>query len=148
MQDGAKLIYKVDLPPETRHGTFVAPQAYELPSLDLITGEVFGPILHVLRYRKRDLDKVIDNINALGYGLTFGIQSRIDETIDHIQNRIHAGNIYVTATPSAPSSVSSLLEGVGCQALAPKPAAHIICLAFALKALSPSIPPPLAVMPV
>ena len=95
MQKEAKLIYKVDLPSETRHGTFVAPQAYELSSLDLITGEVFGPILHVLRYRKRNLDRVIDNINALGYGLTFGIQSRIDETIDHIQRRIHAGNLYV-----------------------------------------------------
>ncbi|MFW0102641.1 MAG: bifunctional proline dehydrogenase/L-glutamate gamma-semialdehyde dehydrogenase PutA [Coxiella-like endosymbiont] len=95
MQQEAKLIYKVDLSPETGHGTFVAPQAYELPSLDLITGEVFGPILHVLRYRKRNLDKVIDDINALGYGLTFGIQSRIEATIDHIQSRIHAGNIYV-----------------------------------------------------
>lgn len=95
MKKEAKLIYKVDLPPETRYGTFVAPQAYELPSLDLITGEVFGPILHVLRYRKRNLDKVIDDINGLGYGLTFGIQSRIDQTIDHIQSRIHAGNIYV-----------------------------------------------------
>lgn len=95
IQKESKLIYKANLPPETRYGTFFAPQAYELPSLDLITGEVFGPILHVLRYRKRDLDKVIDNINALGYGLTFGIQSRIDQTIDHIQSRIHAGNIYV-----------------------------------------------------
>lgn len=95
MQKEAKLIYKADLPPETRYGTFVAPQAYELPSLELIKGEVFGPILHVLRYRKQDLDKVIDDINALGYGLTFGIQSRIDKTINHIQSRIHAGNIYV-----------------------------------------------------
>ena len=95
MQKEAKLIYKVDLPSEARYGTFVAPQAYELPNLDLITGEVFGPILHVLRYRKQNLDKIIDDINALGYGLTFGIQSRIDETINHIQSRIHAGNIYV-----------------------------------------------------
>ena len=95
MQKEAKLIYKVDLPPETKHGTFVAPQAYELPSLNLVTEEVFGPILHVLRYHKQNLDEVIDNINALGYGLTFGIQSRIDTTINYIQNRIHAGNIYV-----------------------------------------------------
>lgn len=95
MQKKSKLIYKVNLPLAATHGTFLAPQAYELSNLSLIKGEVFGPILHVLRYRRQDLDKVIDDINGLGYGLTFGIQSRIDETIDYIQRRINAGNIYV-----------------------------------------------------
>lgn len=95
MIKNAKLIYKVKLPAEASYGTFIAPQAYELPNLDLLTQEVFGPILHVIRYRREDLDQVIDSINALGYGLTFGIQSRIDETVDYIQSRIKAGNIYV-----------------------------------------------------
>ncbi|WP_259411899.1 bifunctional proline dehydrogenase/L-glutamate gamma-semialdehyde dehydrogenase PutA [Coxiella burnetii] len=95
MQKEAKLIYKVDLPRETDFGTFVAPQAYELPNLGLITEEVFGPILHVIRYKRENLNKVIEEINGLGYGLTFGIQSRIDETVDYIQQRINAGNIYV-----------------------------------------------------
>ncbi|WP_423063713.1 bifunctional proline dehydrogenase/L-glutamate gamma-semialdehyde dehydrogenase PutA [Candidiatus Paracoxiella cheracis] len=95
LQEKAKLIYKVELPPETNHGIFVAPQAYELPDLTLCQKEFFGPILHVIRYQRKDLDKVIDDINNLGYGLTFGIQSRIDEQIEHIQRRIKAGNIYV-----------------------------------------------------
>jgi RHH-type proline utilization regulon transcriptional repressor/proline dehydrogenase/delta 1-pyrroline-5-carboxylate dehydrogenase len=95
MTQNAKLIYKVKLPAETAAGTFIAPQAYELPNLNLLTQEVFGPILHVIRYRREDLDQVIDAINHLGYGLTFGIQSRIDETVDYIQSRIKAGNIYV-----------------------------------------------------
>lgn len=95
MQKEAKLVYRVNLPAETQHGTFVAPQAYVLPDISLVTREVFGPILHIIRYRYEDLDKLIDSINALGYGLTFGIQSRIDETIDYIQSRIKAGNIYV-----------------------------------------------------
>lgn len=95
MQKEAVLIYKVDLSHEMNYGTFIAPQAYELPNLGLITEEIFGPILHVIRYKREDLDKVIEEINNLGYGLTFGIQSRIDATVDYIQRRIHAGNIYV-----------------------------------------------------
>ncbi len=92
MSRQAKLIYKVPLP---HSGTFVAPQAYELPDLSLLKREVFGPILHVIRYAKNDLPQVVDSINALGYGLTFGIQSRIDTTIDYLQRHIQAGNIYV-----------------------------------------------------
>lgn len=91
----AKLIYKVAMPPEATFGTFFAPQAYELPGLHLLTREIFGPILHVIRYKREDLDRVIDSINSLGYGLTFGIQSRIDNTVRHIQSRIRAGNVYV-----------------------------------------------------
>ena len=77
------------------HGTFFGPHAYEIPSLDTLTRELFGPILHVVRYASRDLDRVIDAINATGYGLTLGIHSRIDGTIEHIQQRVRAGNCYV-----------------------------------------------------
>lgn len=95
MRREAKLIYEVQLPSMASKGTYIAPQAFELSSLSLLKREVFGPILHVVRYRSQDLDKVIDDINALGYGLTFGIQSRIDEKVDYIQSRIKVGNIYV-----------------------------------------------------
>jgi RHH-type proline utilization regulon transcriptional repressor/proline dehydrogenase/delta 1-pyrroline-5-carboxylate dehydrogenase len=57
--------------------------------------EVFGPVLHIVRYRRADLAKVIDTINGTGYGLTLGVHSRIDETIDFIVSRAHVGNIYV-----------------------------------------------------
>lgn len=90
-----KLIYKVALPSWAQAGTFIAPQAYELPDLSLLKKEVFGPILHVIRYPRKSLDAVIDSVNALGYGLTFGIQSRIDEQVEYIEKRIQAGNIYV-----------------------------------------------------
>lgn len=95
MAERARLIYKVELPPEMQHGTFISPQAYELPDLSLLQREVFGPILHVIRYAKNQLPQVVDSINNLGYGLTFGIQSRIDSTIDYLQTHIQAGNIYV-----------------------------------------------------
>ncbi|NCT68529.1 MAG: bifunctional proline dehydrogenase/L-glutamate gamma-semialdehyde dehydrogenase PutA [Rhodanobacteraceae bacterium] len=77
------------------HGTFVAPRAWEIPSLALLTREVFGPALHVVRWKASELDAVIDAINATGYGLTLGIHSRIDATIEHIARRAKVGNCYV-----------------------------------------------------
>jgi RHH-type proline utilization regulon transcriptional repressor/proline dehydrogenase/delta 1-pyrroline-5-carboxylate dehydrogenase len=90
-----RLIYQAPLPDACQHGTFFAPCAYEIPDLSVLQHEVFGPILHVIRYSRRHLDKVIDAVNNTGYGLTLGIHSRINETVRYIQERIHAGNTYV-----------------------------------------------------
>lgn len=90
-----KLICAMALDEQHRHGTFFAPRAYEIDSLKRLPKEVFGPILHVIRYAARDLDQVIEAINATGYGLTLGIHSRIDATIEHISKNIRAGNHYV-----------------------------------------------------
>jgi RHH-type proline utilization regulon transcriptional repressor/proline dehydrogenase/delta 1-pyrroline-5-carboxylate dehydrogenase len=95
MDREAKLIRAVETGPACSHGTFFGPRAYEIPALSTLTREVFGPVLHVVRYAARDLDAVIDAINATGYGLTLGIHSRIDGTIAHIQRRVRAGNCYV-----------------------------------------------------
>jgi RHH-type proline utilization regulon transcriptional repressor/proline dehydrogenase/delta 1-pyrroline-5-carboxylate dehydrogenase len=76
-------------------GTFVAPTVLEIGSMAELQREVFGPVLHIVRYRRADLAKVIDTINGTGYGLTLGVHSRIDETIDFIVSRAHVGNIYV-----------------------------------------------------
>lgn len=75
--------------------TFVMPIMFELKDLSELTHEVFGPVLHVVRFDGDDLDGLIDEINAKGYALTHGIHSRIDKTIKHISERIHAGNIYI-----------------------------------------------------
>ena len=77
------------------NGTFVAPTLIELDHIDQLEREVFGPVLHVVRYARTDLDKTIGAINGLGYGLTFGLHTRLDETVDNVTSRIHAGNIYV-----------------------------------------------------
>ncbi len=95
MDAEATLIHRCALPPGCEHGTFLAPVAYELHSLEQLPGEVFGPILHVLRYRAAELDALLDALNARGYGLTFGIHSRIDTFVEHVQQRIRAGNVYV-----------------------------------------------------
>jgi RHH-type proline utilization regulon transcriptional repressor/proline dehydrogenase/delta 1-pyrroline-5-carboxylate dehydrogenase len=88
-------VEQVALPGETRKGTFVAPTIIEMASLKELKREVFGPVLHVIRYRRADLDRLIDEINATGYGLTFGLHTRLDETIAHVTSRVRAGNIYV-----------------------------------------------------
>lgn len=77
------------------YGTFFAPRAWELKSLSQLDKEIFGPALHVVRWKAAELDQVIDAINATGYGLTLGVHSRIDETIDRIAARAKVGNIYV-----------------------------------------------------
>ncbi|WP_233237508.1 trifunctional transcriptional regulator/proline dehydrogenase/L-glutamate gamma-semialdehyde dehydrogenase [Bordetella sp. LUAb4] len=78
-----------------RHGTFVPPTLIEIGSLRELKREVFGPVLHVVRYQRDQLDGLLDDINGSGYGLTFGVHTRIDETIAHVTRRIHAGNMYV-----------------------------------------------------
>ena len=90
-----RLLYQCPLPAGTEHGTFFAPRAFEIDSAERLHGEVFGPILHVVRWRADRLDAVLDEVAATGYGLTLGIQSRIDETARYILARLHVGNSYV-----------------------------------------------------
>jgi RHH-type proline utilization regulon transcriptional repressor/proline dehydrogenase/delta 1-pyrroline-5-carboxylate dehydrogenase len=96
MRGQAKLIARAKLDPEaTAHGSFFAPTAWEIDAIDRLHKEVFGPALHVVRWKADQLDQVIDAINATGYGLTLGIHSRIDETIERIVARVRVGNTYV-----------------------------------------------------
>jgi len=76
-------------------GFYFSPAIIEINSINDLSEEVFGPILHIVSYAFDDLDKVIEDINATGYGLTFGIHSRINSKVEYISKRIHAGNIYV-----------------------------------------------------
>ena len=95
MAKEARLIKQANAGEDTAHGTFFAPRAWELTSLDQLHREIFGPALHVVRWKADQLDAVIDQINATGYGLTLGVHSRIDETIDRIAARVKVGNVYV-----------------------------------------------------
>ncbi len=83
------------LPEACRHGTFVAPTIVEIARIADVEREVFGPVLHVLRFRRGALDRLVADINATGYGLTFGLHTRIDETIARVLGRVEAGNVYV-----------------------------------------------------
>lgn len=91
----AKLIKAVALSEDCAHGSFVAPHAYELKNLSQLNREIFGPILHVIRYEASKLDDILNQINETGYGLTLGIHSRIDATVNHIAKTVRVGNCYV-----------------------------------------------------
>ncbi len=95
MDQEARLLATVPRPDDLLAGHWFAPRAYEIDSLDRLSGEVFGPVLHVLRYRARELDAVLDAINATGFGLTVGCHSRIDRVQRHVVTRVRAGNAYV-----------------------------------------------------
>ena len=95
MRREAKELIDLPMPDVCRDGTFVTPAAYEIPQLSMLEREVFGPILHVVRYSRGSLDKICQDINATGYGLTLGIHTRIDTTAEFIAGRVRAGNIYV-----------------------------------------------------
>jgi RHH-type transcriptional regulator, proline utilization regulon repressor / proline dehydrogenase / delta 1-pyrroline-5-carboxylate dehydrogenase len=95
MRDRGRKVEQQPLSDETAHGTFVPPTIIELDSIADLEREVFGPVLHVIRYRREDLDALIDAINATGYGLTFGLHTRLDETIAQVTSRIKAGNLYI-----------------------------------------------------
>ena len=88
-------IEQLALHPDCRQGTFIAPTIIDINQISDVEREVFGPVLHVLRYKREQASDLIQSINNTGYGLTFGVHSRIDESIDKWVQQIRAGNLYV-----------------------------------------------------
>ncbi len=95
MAKDARVLHRCELPDSTDGGTFFAPTLIEIDSIDQLEREVFGPVLHVLRYRARDLAATLDAVNATGYGLTMGLHSRIDARARKLAELSGAGNIYI-----------------------------------------------------
>ncbi|MDA9296222.1 bifunctional proline dehydrogenase/L-glutamate gamma-semialdehyde dehydrogenase PutA [Porticoccaceae bacterium] len=95
MHREAKLIAKVELDSSCENGSFVAPYAFEIDSLDLLTEEVFGPILHVVRFDSDKLGEVLKQINNTGFGLTLGVHSRIQAFAQKVFSNTIAGNTYI-----------------------------------------------------
>jgi RHH-type proline utilization regulon transcriptional repressor/proline dehydrogenase/delta 1-pyrroline-5-carboxylate dehydrogenase len=91
MKQGARVHFAGDAP----EGNYVAPHIFELSSADQLTEEVFGPILHVMRYPAERLASVLRSIERSGYGLTLGIHTRIHDTIEQVIDALQVGNIYV-----------------------------------------------------
>ncbi len=94
-QKDGRLIYRGPGPGSGAKGYFVPPAIIELECLSELKEEVFGPVLHVLRYDAGKLLSLLDQINGLGYGLTLGIQSRIEQRAEYIRERVRTGNVYV-----------------------------------------------------
>jgi RHH-type proline utilization regulon transcriptional repressor/proline dehydrogenase/delta 1-pyrroline-5-carboxylate dehydrogenase len=95
MIEEATLIAKIELGPHCKNGSFVAAHVFELQSINQLHDEVFGPILHVIRYSAKNLSEVINQINETGYGLTLGIHSRIEAFAETVFRNTIAGNTYI-----------------------------------------------------
>jgi RHH-type transcriptional regulator, proline utilization regulon repressor / proline dehydrogenase / delta 1-pyrroline-5-carboxylate dehydrogenase len=91
----ATKLFQVKLSKACQNGHFFAPCAFEIEQISQLKSEVFGPILHVIRFKQSNLGQVIDDINGTGYGLTHGIHSRINDKVEMIASRIRSGNVYV-----------------------------------------------------
>lgn len=95
MKKTARMSYHAKLQPECAEGIFVAPTIFEIGSINELKREVFGPVIHIIRFDGEDFDKVITEINSSGYGLTQGLHSRLEEAAAKVYNNIKAGNIYI-----------------------------------------------------
>jgi len=95
MSAKSRLIHRCEVPAGLSGGTFFAPVALEIDAMDSLTQEVFGPVLHVLRYQGKSMQEAMDAVNATGFGLTMGLHSRIDSRVRAFVARSGAGNIYI-----------------------------------------------------
>jgi RHH-type proline utilization regulon transcriptional repressor/proline dehydrogenase/delta 1-pyrroline-5-carboxylate dehydrogenase len=116
----AKKICRLKPPKEAAHGCFVAPAFYEIQSLSQLNRENFGAILHVIRYAGDKLDEVVEAINATGYGLTLGLQSRIDTVRDYVEAHARVGNFYVNRNQIGAVVESQPFGGEGLSGTGPK----------------------------
>ena len=122
--NASRILFQTPSAPACAAGTFVAPTLLEIGSIGELTHEVFGPVLHVMRFKRRGLARLIADINRTGFGLTLGIHSRIGETIDFVAARARVGNIYVNrsmigAVPGVQPFGGEGLSGTGPKAGGP-----------------------------
>ncbi len=106
--------------PAPATGTFTAPVVIAVKDIAAIEREVFGPVLHVATFRAEDLPAVVDAVNATGYGLTFGLHTRIDDRVQMVVDRIHAGNVYVNRNQIGAVVGSQPFGGEGLSGTGPK----------------------------
>jgi RHH-type proline utilization regulon transcriptional repressor/proline dehydrogenase/delta 1-pyrroline-5-carboxylate dehydrogenase len=116
----AKTLIDLALPEACKAGTFVTPAIYELASIALLEEEVFGPCLHVVRYKADKLDQVCEALNATGYGLTLGLHSRIEDTVEQVARSVRVGNMYVNRNQIGAIVGSQPFGGEGLSGTGPK----------------------------
>jgi RHH-type transcriptional regulator, proline utilization regulon repressor / proline dehydrogenase / delta 1-pyrroline-5-carboxylate dehydrogenase len=120
LDKNAKKISRLEPPKEAANGCFVPPAFYEIQSLSQLNRENFGAILHVIRFAGDKLDEVVEAINTTGYGLTLGLQSRIDTVRDYVEAHAHVGNFYVNRNQIGAVVESQPFGGEGLSGTGPK----------------------------
>ena len=116
-EKAGKVLKKLPVPND---GSYVSPAVVEVGGIEDLEREIFGPILHVATFKARDIDKVVDSINNRGYGLTFGLHTRIDDRVQQIVERIHVGNVYVNRNQIGAIVGSQPFGGEGLSGTGPK----------------------------
>ncbi|MBB3183949.1 RHH-type proline utilization regulon transcriptional repressor/proline dehydrogenase/delta 1-pyrroline-5-carboxylate dehydrogenase [Halomonas fontilapidosi] len=116
-QKAGKVLKTLPAPDE---GTFVTPAVVKVGGIEDLEREIFGPVLHVATFKARDIDKVVDAINDRGYGLTFGLHTRIDDRVQQIVERVHVGNVYVNRNQIGAIVGSQPFGGEGLSGTGPK----------------------------
>jgi RHH-type proline utilization regulon transcriptional repressor/proline dehydrogenase/delta 1-pyrroline-5-carboxylate dehydrogenase len=130
LRANAKKLHECELPADLE-GHFFAPVAYEIESIRQLERENFGPILHVVRFDKRALDRVLDEINGSGYGLTMGLHTRLDARVEHVRSRARVGNLYVNRNIIGAVVESQPFGGEGLSGTGPKAGGPHYVLRFA-----------------
>ncbi|MBE7211353.1 MAG: bifunctional proline dehydrogenase/L-glutamate gamma-semialdehyde dehydrogenase PutA [Gluconacetobacter diazotrophicus] len=126
MRAAGHRVHRLTLPPECRSGCFVPPTVIEIDHIAQLGGEVFGPVLHVLRFEGDRLEDTIEAINRTGYGLTFGVHTRIDDTLRRAVGRSDAGNVYVNRNLIGAVVGSQPFGGGGLSGTGPKAGGPLI----------------------
>ncbi|MEM8799555.1 MAG: bifunctional proline dehydrogenase/L-glutamate gamma-semialdehyde dehydrogenase PutA [Pseudomonadota bacterium] len=120
IRDKTQLIAEANLSDETSKGVFFAPRLIEISSLDALEGEVFGPIVHILRFQNKDLDTHLGALAKTGYGLTFGLHSRLEGRYRELFSKTRAGNVYVNRNIIGAVVGSQPFGGQGISGTGPK----------------------------
>ncbi len=131
-REGRKLV-DLRLPPECQTGTYVTPAVFEIDRLSRLDTEVFGPILHVVRFGQGHLDKVVAAINATGYGLTLGLHSRIEAVADFVAEHARVGNFYVNRNQIGAVVGAQPFGGEGLSGTGPKAGGPNYVVRFAIE---------------
>lgn len=130
-REQGRLLFEAALKEQPGSGYFVAPTLVRLHSIDELSGEHFGPILHIIRYQADNLERILDEINRTGYGLTLGVHSRNNLTIEHICKHARVGNIYINRNQIGAIVSSQPFGGMGRSGTGPKAGGPNYLMSFA-----------------
>ncbi len=139
----AQVLHQIEVP---NSGTFAKPTVIKVSGIEDLKEEIFGPVLHVATYKARDMDKVIDAINASQYGLTFGVHTRIDTLVNKLCNRLNVGNLYVNRNQIGAVVGSQPFGGEGLSGTGPKAGGPDYLKRFVLPELASGHPYPNATL--
>ena len=127
MEAEGRLVHKLETSPGEH---FLAPHLFRIRGIAQMDREIFGPVLHVARFDAHQIDQVIDDINAQGYGLTFGLHTRFDARVQHVVDRVRAGNVYVNRNQIGAIVGSQPFGGEGLSGTGPKAGGPLYLNAF------------------